>query len=198
MGATSVVGFLDAASTVGAMGNPNPVQLGDGSGGEGAAPAMELGFEAKMELGFRAKMELGFGGTISQGCGVCTELGFGGASLLGFGNLTLQESPNFAELQRIAFKVVGSWTLNRCHTQHPEDCVDLTDEERTKNLKLLPHLAIFNTRLQEFVGSTVEFTAFRLPQVDVVAFPPRRRACRGLAIVQWFDAHMELLQKSRV
>ena len=74
----------------------------------------------------------------------------------------------------------------------------LADEERASNLKLPLRLAIINKRTQEFVGNTVEIGAFQLAQADVIAFPSHRRAFRGLAIVDSFNAHIELLRKSWV
>ena len=52
--------------------------------------------------------------------------------------------------------------------------------------------------MKEFVGNTVKFGAFWLAQADVAMFPPRRHAFQGLAIVDNFDTHMELLCKSWV
>jgi hypothetical protein len=52
--------------------------------------------------------------------------------------------------------------------------------------------------MKEFVGNMVKFGVFRLIQVDVVVFPPRWHAFQGLAIVDSFDAHIELLHKSWV
>ena len=72
----------------------------------------------------------------------------------------------------------------------------LANEERASNLKLPPRLAIINKRTKEFVGNKVEFGSFQLAQADVIAFPSHWRAFRGLAIVDSFNAHIELLHKS--
>ena len=48
------------------------------------------------------------------------------------------------------------------------------------------------------MGNTVEFGAVWLAQTDIVVFSPHWSAFRGLAIVDNFNAHMELLHKSWV
>lgn len=61
-----------------------------------------------------------------------------------------------------ALDVFGNWVLSRCHAQREWDRVDPTDEDRASFMKLLPRLAVIHSSAKEFVGSIVEFAAFRL------------------------------------